>query len=242
VRRIDSPSHLGRGRREEAGRRRPAEAGGAARGGGTAGPGRGLGAAVVVVELEGEVEGLFIGEERQGRGGERWRWLAGSRTAINGGGTGGGAEATFGRWRVVMARTGGAEGGWASGEGAVAGGALLGVPSSARASRRQGGTVVQVMDGEQAAQVGGWRVGRTGGPLVGRWPAPSGPARAACERKEEEGEGRKGKEEKKKREKGKRKKIKEKREREGKRELPARFAAAVGHAHASRLRREATRT
>jgi len=73
--------------------------------------------------------------------------------------------------------------------------------------------VVQVMDGEQAAQVGGWRVGRTGGPLVGRWPAPSGPARAACERKEEEGEGRKGKEEKKKREKGKREKKEKKRER-----------------------------
>jgi len=27
---------------------------------------------VVVAELEGEVEGLFIGEERQERGGERW--------------------------------------------------------------------------------------------------------------------------------------------------------------------------
>ena len=34
--------------------------------------GRGLGAAVVVVELEGEVEDLFVGKERQGRGGEWW--------------------------------------------------------------------------------------------------------------------------------------------------------------------------
>ena len=59
-------AHLGRRWSEEAARRRPAETGGAARGGGTAGPGRGLGAVLVVVELEGEVEGLFIKRNKRG--------------------------------------------------------------------------------------------------------------------------------------------------------------------------------
>jgi len=61
--------------------------------------------------------------------------------------------------------------------------------------------------------------------------------------KEEEGEEGKGRREKKKREKGKRKKENKKRkERGGKRELLARFAAAVGHARAATLGRSTTST
>ena len=69
-----------------------------------------------------------------------------------------------------------------------------------------------MVDGEQAAQVGGLE-GRQRGALVGRWPAPSGPARAARGRKVEEGEGRKGKEEKKEKRKRKKEKKEKKRER-----------------------------
>ena len=87
-----------------------------------------------------------------------------------------------------------------------------------------------------------------GGAPVGRGAPASSPgcsrrallgAARGGERRRREKEERE--EEKKKREKGKRKKKKRK-EREGKRELPARFVAAVGHARAASLGRSTTCT
>ena len=98
---------------------------------------------------------------------------------------------------------------------------------------------MHVMDGEQAAQVGGWRVGRTGGAAGGAMAGAERPC--SCRAWEEGGGGRRKKREGGEKEKRKRKKEKKKRKgREGKRELPARFAAAVGHARAATLGRSTT--
>jgi len=59
---IDPPPRLGRRRREVAAPRRRAVAGRGTCGGGDAGPGRGVGAVVVVV-FEGVAGAVFIGEE-----------------------------------------------------------------------------------------------------------------------------------------------------------------------------------
>ena len=194
----------------------------------------------------------FIGRARRRRGGRGggvgWRARRSSLMAV-------GPVVVLrdvGRWRVACEATAGGRGraartrewgrGGASGAAAANGGApcarLALLRRRARGARRpRGCDTRRGRCGEQRPQAG--EAAPREGLGAGGQRAELCSCSAREERRRREKEEREGGE----KEKRKRKKEKKKRkEREGKRELPARFAAAVGHACAARLRREATRT